>query len=74
MKNLVYKFKTEKKKEVKKIIKYKKLADEVGVSASYISCIVNGKKDNISKSLAFHICKTISPDYEIEDLFNIYSK
>ena len=74
MNKTLYRFKTEKKGEVKKANKFKDLADIVGVSTSYISCIVNGRKKNISKMLAYCICKATSPSYEINDLFDIIDK
>ena len=39
-----------------------------------MSEIMNGRRETISKTLAFSICKAISPDLEIEDLFNITEK
>lgn len=67
----IYKFKTDKKDTIKEIVKFKELADLVGVTPSYISCIVNGKKNNISKTLAYCMCKAVNSNYEITDLFDI---
>lgn len=60
--------------DIKKIIKLHKktqteIAKKIGVRKSYISQLVHGK--NVSKLCAFAMCKAISSDLEIEDLFKI---
>lgn len=59
-------------KEFKKIIKdykikQKEIAEIVGIDPSYISQIANGRA--VSKLCAYAICKAISSDFEIENLF-----
>ena len=49
--------------------KQKDLAQEIGVDKSYISQIANQR--GISKLCAYAVCKAISPDLEIRDLFII---
>ena len=49
--------------------KQKEIAEVIGVDKSYISQIANGK--GISKLCAYALCKAISPDLEIHDLFTI---
>jgi len=48
-------------------IKQKEIAKIVGIDPSYISQIVNGRA--VSKLCAYAICKAISSDFEIENLF-----
>lgn len=48
-------------------IKQKEIAEIVGIDVSYISQIVNGR--SVSKLCAYAICKAISTDFEIENLF-----
>ena len=48
-------------------IKQKDLAEIIGVDRSYISQIANG--NDISKLCAYAICKAVSADLEIIDLF-----
>ena len=48
-------------------IKQKEIAEIVGIDPSYISQIVNGRA--VSKLCAYAICKVISTDFEIENLF-----
>ena len=49
--------------------KQKEIAEIIGVDRTYISQVANGK--NISKLCAYGVCKAISNDLEIEDLFYI---
>lgn len=60
------------KQKIKEKIKFKDLAEKVGVGDCYISEVMNARRKTISKTLAYAICKAISPDLEIEDLFNIF--
>lgn len=46
----------------------KELAEKVGIRADYISQILNGK--HTTKRTAYAITKSISPDLEIENIFN----
>lgn len=48
-------------------IKQKQIAEIVGIDPSYISQIVNGRA--VSKLCAYAICKAISSNFEIENLF-----
>lgn len=50
-----------------RMLKRKDLAETTGISESYISQIKKGR--SISKVFAYAICKAISKDCEIEDLF-----
>ena len=43
------------------------IAEIIGVHRTYISQIVNGR--GTSKLCAYAICKSISPDLELNDLF-----
>jgi plasmid maintenance system antidote protein VapI len=45
-----------------------KFADTLGVSFTYINCLINGKRDNISRTLAILIQKTY--DYSADWLMN----
>ena len=61
--------------EFKKYLKDRKitqryLAKTIGVDETYVSQIVNGR--SISKLCAYAVCKAISSDLEILDLFNIF--
>lgn len=49
----------------------RKIAQKLGVTEGYISQIVNCKKTNISKLLAYAFCKAIHSDLEIEDIFEV---
>lgn len=62
------------KQTIKKHIKFKDLAEIVGVGSCYMSEIMNGRRKTISKTLAYAICKAISPNLEIHDLFDIIEK
>lgn len=66
-----YKMKKGMKEQIRKKIRFNKLAEKVGINKCYMSEIVNGRRKTISKRLAYSICKAISPDLEIEDLFDI---
>lgn len=60
------------KEEFKKILKdngtnQRKISEMVGITEGFISQIISGK--GTSKLSAFAICKSISPDFEIENLF-----
>lgn len=48
--------------------KQKEIAKIIGIGSSYVSQIANG--ECISKLCAYAVCKAISPDLEIQDLFN----
>ena len=63
-----------KKEEIKKYKKYglvRNLSIKTGITEGYISNIINGKKPNISKVVAYAFVKAISNDLEIENLFDI---
>lgn len=61
------------KENAKKMIreKYKNsyLAEELEISTSYVSMILNGDKP-LKKDIAFLITKTINENLEIKDLFD----
>lgn len=69
-----YKIKKGMKDKIRKIIRFNKLAEKVGINECYMSEIVNGRRESISKSLAYMICKAISPDLEINDVFDVTIK
>lgn len=69
-----YKIKPGMKEQIRKVIRFNKLAEKVGINHCYMSEIMNGRRQTISKTLAYSICKAISPDLEIPDLFNITEK
>lgn len=50
-------------------IKQKEIAKIIGIGDGYMSQIANG--EDITKLCAYAVCKAISPDLEIQDLFNI---
>lgn len=64
------------KSQIKKILKLtniktqKNLAKKVGIGQDYISQIFNGKPT--TKTTAYAICKSISPNLEIENIFEIF--
>ena len=66
-----YRLKEGMKQEIKKHTKFKVLAERIGIDESYISQIVNGRRLTISKTVAFAICKALSPDLEIQDIFDV---
>lgn len=68
-----YKLKQGMKKQIREKIRFNKLAEKVGVGRCYMSEILNGRKTS-SKTLVFSICKAISPDLEIENLFDVVEK
>lgn len=72
--NRYYVIKPGMKDQIKKRIKYKDLSNIVGINACYMSEIMNARRKTISKTLAYSICKAISPNLEIEDLFNVIEK
>lgn len=48
-------------------IKQKYLAETIGIDKTYLSQIVNGRA--VSKLCAYALCKGISPNLEIHNLF-----
>lgn len=67
----MYKMKTEISDNIKKQRLNRKLADKIGVTEGYISQIINLKKIDISKTVAYALTKAISSDLEIENIFEI---
>lgn len=65
------KIKPGKKEFIKDKIKFNELARRVGVNRCYMSEIMNGRRQTISKTLAYAICKAISPELEVSDIFSI---
>lgn len=71
-------FKNEyKNKKFNKLIKkygkkQKELAEIIGLNIGYMSQIANG--EGVSKLCAYAVCKGISPDFEIVDIFERKSK
>lgn len=59
---------------IRKKVRFNELARRVGVNRCYMSEIMNGRRETISKTLAYAICKTISPELEVSDVFNITIK
>lgn len=64
----MYKFKIEKRKEITNKYKLSYIADQVGITAQYLSNIVNGKKD-CKKVVAYCITKMVDNTKEIEYFF-----
>lgn len=56
---------------IRKKVRFNELARRVGVNRCYMSEIMNGRRETISKTLAYAICKAISPELEVSDIFNI---
>ena len=54
--------------DIKRKYKCGYIADEIGISQTYLSLILH-RKQNIPKKLAYFITKTINSELEIEDLF-----
>lgn len=48
-------------------IKQKEIAEKIGVDRTYISQMSNGK--GVSKLCAYAVCKAVSPELELYDLF-----
>ena len=67
----MYKIKEGKHKEIKKIITNRKLHEITGLNEGYVSQILQGKRLDVSKTAVFAICKAVSPELEISDLFDI---
>ena len=67
----MYKIKEEEIKKYKKYGLVRKVSQKTGVTEGYISQILNGRKTDISKVIAYAITKAISNDLEIENLFDI---
>jgi len=68
----MYKMKEEVCKEIKKKRINRKLARTIGVTEGYISQIVNHRKLDISKTVAYATTKAISNKLEIEDVFEVF--
>jgi len=68
MEKAIFKIKPKMKEQIRKIIKFNELAERVGVGRCYISEVMNGRKT--TKLLAYSICKAVSPNIEIADLFD----
>jgi len=65
------------KPKVKELLKNnkitnRKIAYKLGVTEGYISQIINARKLDISKLMAYAFCKAIDSDLEITDLFEIF--
>lgn len=58
-------------KEYKKYGLVRKLAKITGLTEGYVSQILNGKKSDISKVVAYAITKALDNNLEIENLFKI---
>lgn len=50
-------------------IKQKQIAEVIGVDKTYLSQMTNGR--GVSKLCAYAVCKAISSDLEVENLFDI---
>lgn len=53
-------------------IKQREIAEVIGVDRTYLSQMTNGR--GVSKLCAYAICKAISPELEINDLFRQIKK
>lgn len=67
----MYLMKKEISDNIKNLRYNRKLAEKIGVTEGYISQIVNGRKTNISKTMAYAIAKAISSDLEIQNIFDV---
>lgn len=76
MKKTLYKMKPKGKSMIANVTTQNELAKRVGISEYYMNEIINNnsRRNGISKSLAYFICKAIDEDLEIEDLFDISNK
>lgn len=76
MNKLKYKIKPNIKFMISKQTTQNDLSKKVGISKGYMNEILNNNKrrTGISPSLAYFICKAISPDLEIEDIFEEIKK
>lgn len=76
MQKILYKMKPKAKYIIANVTTQSKLAEKVGISENYMNEIINNnsRRNGISKSLAYFICKAIDEDLEIEDLFDISNK
>lgn len=71
----MYKIKNGIKEQLKSNgIKFNELSKRVGINRCYMSEIMNGRRKTVSKTVAFSICKAISPNLEVQDLFDIYEE
>lgn len=69
---VLYRLKDGMEKEIKKKYRFDiRLAKTIGIDKSYISQIINRRELSISKLAAFAISKALSPDYEIQDVFDV---
>lgn len=66
----MYKIKEEKIAEIKEKTN-RKISEISGVSENYISQIINERKTNISKTVAYAITKALNCNYEITDVFDV---
>lgn len=67
----MYKMKEEISNSIKEQRYNRKIAEKIGVTEGYISQIVNHKRINISKTMAYAVTKAIASDLEIENIFDI---
>ena len=67
MQKTLYKMKPKAKYIIANVTTQSKLAEKVGISRYYINEIINNnsRRNGISKSLAYFICKAIDEDLEI---------
>lgn len=64
----MYKFKNEKYKEIIEKYKINGIAEKIGITPTYLSLILNNKKD-CKKTVAYCIVKAIDSNAEINDYF-----
>lgn len=64
----MYRFKEEKKEEIINKFKISYIAEQVGISLSYLSRVINGKK-NCTKVVAYCITKMVDNDKEVDYFF-----
>ena len=64
----MYKFKVEKKEEIINKYKISYIAEEVGISLTYLSNILNGKT-NCKKVVAYCITKMVDNTKEVDYFF-----
>lgn len=67
-----YRMKNEISEEIRKKRCNRMLAKEIGITETYISQIVNKRRTDISKTVAYAVTKAIGSDLEIKDIFEVF--
>jgi plasmid maintenance system antidote protein VapI len=64
----MYKFRAEKREEIINKFKISYIAEQVGISLSYLSRVINGRK-NCTKVVAYCITKMVDSEKEVDYFF-----